>query len=228
MKLLIYFDYFVIMLVDLCVVEKMMQFMMMDGIFGNLVFCFYCFGWQVEEVVDIVCNQIVDLVGVDLCEIVFIFGVIEFDNLVIKGVVNFYQKKGKYIIISKIEYKVVLDICCQLECEGFEVVYLVLQCNGIIDLKEFEVVMCDDIIFVFIMYVNNEIGVVQDIVVIGEMCCVCGIIYYVDVIQSVGKLFIDLSQLKVDLMFFFGYKIYGLKGIGVLYVCCKLCVCIEV
>lgn len=227
MKLSIYFDYFVITSVDSRVVEKMMQFMTMDGIFGNSVFRFYRFGWQVEEAVDIVRNQIVDLVGVDSREIVFIFGVIEFDNLAIKGVVNFYQKKGKYIIISKIEYKAVLDICRQLEREGFEVIYLVSQRNGIIDLKEFEVAMRDDIIFVFIMYVNNEIGVVQDIAVIGEMCRVRGIIYYVDVIQSVGKLFIDLSQLKVDLMFFFGYKIYGSKGIGALYVRRKSRVRIE-
>lgn len=227
MKLLIYFDYFVIIFVDFCVVQKMSECLLMDGNFGNLVLCFYVFGWKVEEVVENVCCQVVELVNVDFCEIVWIFGVIEFDNLVIKGVVYFYLGKGKYIIILKIEYKVVFDICCQLECEGFEVIYLELGEDGLIILVLVEVVLCDDIILVLVMYVNNEIGIVNDIVVIGELICFCGVLFYVDVVQLIGKVEIDLDKFKVDLMFFFVYKIYGLKGIGVFYVWCKLCVCIE-
>lgn len=192
MKLLIYFDYFVIILVDLCVVQKMVDCLLVDGNFGNLVLCFYVFGWKVEEVVENGCCQVVELINVDLCEIVWISGVIEFDNFVFKGVVYFYQIKGKYIIIFKIEYKVVLDIVCQLECEGFEVIYLELGEDGIVILVMVEVVLCDDIILVLLMYVNNEVGLINDIVVIGELICVCGVLFYVDVVQLVGKVEIDL------------------------------------
>ena len=218
MKLPIYFDYSATTPVDKRVAEKMMQYMTTDGFFGNPASRSHKFGWQAEEAVDIARNQVAELINADPREIVFTSGATESNNLAIKGAAHFYGKKGKHIITCKTEHKAVLDTCRELERQGFEVTYLDPESNGLIDLNKLSDAMRDDTVVVSIMHVNNEIGVIQDIAEIGELCRARKIVFHVDAAQSAGKIAIDMQHLKVDLMSFSAHKIYGPKGIGALYV----------
>jgi cysteine desulfurase len=214
----IYMDYSATTPVDKRVAEKMMKYLTMDGDFGNPASNSHYYGWQADEAVKKARQQVADLIGADSKEIVWTSGATESNNLAIKGIAHFYHKKGKHIITLKTEHKAVLDTCRQLEREGYEVTYLDPMANGLLDINVLEKAMRDDTILVSIMHVNNEIGVIQDIEAIGNLCRKKKIFFHVDAAQSAGKIAINLSKLPVDLMSFSAHKIYGPKGMGALYV----------
>lgn len=215
---LVYLDYSASTPVDPRVAEKMCKYLTMDGIFGNPASRSHKFGWDADKAVEEARANIAALVNANPKEIIWTSGATESDNLAIKGAAHFNQRRGKHIITMKTEHKAVLDSCRQLEREGFEVTYLDPESDGLLDLAKFRDAIREDTILASIMHVNNEIGVVQDIAAIGEICRENKIIFHVDAAQSAGKIDIDLAELKVDLMSFSAHKIYGPKGIGALYV----------
>ena len=214
----IYMDYSATTPVDERVAEKMCAYLTRQGQFGNPASRSHEFGWKAEAAVEEARAQVARLINADPREIVWTSGATESDNLAIKGAAHFYRKQGGHIITLKTEHKAVLDSCRQLEREGYEVTYMEPEPSGLLDLAKLEAVMRNDTVLVSVMHVNNEIGVIQDIASIGELCRDRRIVFHVDAAQSAGKITIDLEKLKVDLMSFSAHKIYGPKGIGALYV----------
>ncbi len=216
----IYLDYSATTPVDPRVAEKMMLFLTEE--FGNPASRSHAYGWVADDAVEKAREQVAALVNCDPKEIIWTSGATESNNLAIKGAANFYAStKGKHLITIATEHKAVLDTMRELERQGFEATYLYPEENGLVDLEKLNAAIRPDTVLVSVMFVNNEIGVIQDIPAIGNLCREKGIIFHVDAAQATGKVEIDLAKLPVGLMSFSAHKTYGPKGIGALYVCRK-------
>jgi len=216
MRLPIYLDYSATTPVDPRVAEKMIPYL--TEFFGNPASRSHAFGWKAEAAVEEARAHVAALIGADPKEIVWTSGATEGNNLALKGAANFYKTKGKHIVTQKTEHKAVLDTVRELERQGFEATYLEVEPNGIVSLEKLRAAIRPDTILVSIMMVNNEIGVIQPVWEIGELCREKGIVFHVDAVQGAGRVEIDLAKLKADLLTITAHKIYGPKGIGALYV----------
>jgi len=216
MKFPIYLDYSATTPVDPRVAQKMIPFLTEQ--FGNPASRSHAFGWEAEKAVEEARAHVAALLNADPKEIIWTSGATEGNNLAIKGAANFYKGKGRHIVTMKTEHKAVLDTVRELERQGFEATYLDPQQDGLLDLEKFKLALRPDTVLVSIMMVNNEIGVIQPIAEIGEICRAKGIIFHCDAVQAAGKIPIDLQKLKVDLLTVTAHKVYGPKGIGALYV----------
>ena len=219
MKTPVYFDYSATTPVDPRVAEEMMRYLTPAGVYGNPASRSHSFGWDAEKAVEEARRRVADLIGADRREIVWTSGATESDNLAIKGAAHFYaEAKGRHLITLKTEHKAVLDTMRELERVGFEVDYLDPTPDGLIDMDAFQKALRDDTAVVSIMWVNNEIGVIQPIAEIGEICRQRGIIFHVDAAQAPGRVKIAVNEANIDLLSLCAHKVYGPKGIGALYV----------